>query len=134
MTGPACGWCADRTREPPPNNEWPTSVRTLDVRTFHDFIEKYPVSMIDFYSPTCKPCKAISPQVRVFSKRYKYRIAFGKVNVMTNREIAGEFNILSVPHLFIFSYGEKVRSMIGKNLLAEINEALDDVLKKFEKK
>jgi thioredoxin-like negative regulator of GroEL len=127
-------WKPDSTRDPPPKSAWPGSVVDLDDRTFHEFIDKYPVSMIDFYSPTCKPCNAISPRVRVFSKRYRYRVAFGKVNVKANREIAEEYNILSVPHLFIFSYGEKVRSLMGKNLLAEMNDALDDVVMRFEKK
>ena len=126
-------WKPDRTREPPPDNEWPTHVKALDSRTFHAFIDKYPISLIDFYSPSCKPCNAIAPRIRVFSKRYKYRIAFGRVNVSSNRELAKEYDVLSVPYLFIFSYGEKVKTLIGKNLLAEINDALDVVLLKFEK-
>ena len=104
------------------------------MRTFHDFIDSYPISLIDFYSPTCKPCKAISPQIRVFSKRYKYRVAFGKVNVLNNPEIAEEYNILSVPYLFIFSYGEKVKALLGKSLLAGIEKALEEILVEFEKK
>lgn len=127
-------WKPDLNREPPPKNEWPTHVKALETRTFNAFIEKYPMSLIDFYSPSCKPCNAIAPQIRVFSKRYKYRIAFGKVNVLTNRELAGDYHILSVPNLIIFSYGEKVKTMIGKSLLAGINEALDDILSEFEKK
>ena len=127
-------WKPDLDREPPPKNEWPTHVQALETRTFNDFIDKYPISLIDFYSPTCKPCTAIAPQIRVFSKRYKYRIAFGKVNVFNNHELAKDYNILSVPNLIIFSYGEKVKTMIGKGLLAAINLALDDILSKFEKK
>lgn len=127
-------WKPDLTRESPPKREWPTYIEPLDIRTFHDFIAKYPVSLIDFYSPACKPCKAISPQIRLLSKCYKYRIAFGKVNVFDNREIAEEYHIMSVPYLFIFSYGEKVKSLLGKNLVAEIDVALQEILAEFEKK
>jgi len=127
-------WKPDLTRQPPPKREWQTYVQPLDNRTFHDFIATFPISLIDFYSPACKPCKTISPQIRLLSKRYKYRVAFGKVNVIDNREIAEEYHIMSIPYLFIFSYGKKVMSLLGKNLVAEIDEALREILAEFENK
>ena len=118
----------DHDREPPPREEWPTHVKRLDTEDFADFIERYPVSFIDFHSPDCGPCRAIAPQIRLLSKRYRYRVAFGKVNVRENIELASRYRVQSVPNLMVFSYGKKVTAMLGRKSTGDLKKAIEEGL------
>lgn len=55
----------------PPKDEWPSYIEVLDEGDFEDFINKYPVTLIDFHSPACKPCRAMKPRLRKLSKEYE---------------------------------------------------------------
>ena len=119
-------------RTPPPKEDWPTHVKALNQKGFDDFIEKYPVSLVDFYSPYCGPCKTMASRLRPLSKEYKHRVAFGKVDVTENQELAKRFKIMSVPKLMVFSYGKKEGSMLGVKNVATLTKTLDGVLSELE--
>lgn len=121
-----------RNRESPPKSAWPKGLVILGEKDFNDFIDLYPVSLIDFYSPTCGPCVAMSRTIRLVSRQYKYKAAFGKVNIAENRELAKRYKIMSIPYIVIFSYGKKVYTMMGKKSEKYLTEALDQVLSKIE--
>jgi len=120
-------------RTPPAKEDWPTHMKTLDQKGFDDFIEKYPVSLVDFYSPFCGPCKTMTSRLRNLSKDYKYRVAFAKIDVTENQELAKRFKIMSVPHMMVFSYGKKVGTMMGKKDVPTLTKVLDKVLAEVEK-
>ena len=103
----------------------------LDESSFDEFIDKYPVSLVDFYSPTCNPCIALSRTIRSVSRQYKYRVAFGKLDVTQNMDLAKQYRVLSVPFIVIFSYGKKVYTLMGKKSEKEIMKALDEMLDKY---
>lgn len=127
-------WHPDREKEPPAKDEWPKSLITMDAKGFDDFINLYPVSLVDFYSPSCGPCIEMAPAVRHLALRYKYRVAFAKVNVAENQELARRYRIMGVPNFIIFSYGKRVTSLVGKKPESTIIKALDKVLSEFESK
>ena len=103
----------------------------LDKSSFDEFIDKYPVSLVDFYSPTCNPCIALSRTIRSVSRQYKYRVAFGKLDVTQNQDLAKQYRVLSVPFIVIFSYGKKIYTLMGKKSEKEITKALDELLYKY---
>ena len=119
-------------RTPPPKEDWPTHVKSLDRKGFDVFIEKYPVSLVDFYSPHCGPCKTMASRLRPLSKEYKHRVAFAKVDVTRHQELAKRFKIMSVPKLIVFSYGKKVGSMLGVKSISTLTKTLDEVLAELE--
>jgi len=111
-------------------NEWPDHVVTLDGKKFDDFIQKYPLSLIDFWAPWCKPCKNMSPRLRRLSRVYKDKVAFGKLNIQQNNDIAKKYKILGIPHLIIFSYGKEIGSINGVRSIGYVKDTIDDILKK----
>jgi thioredoxin 1 len=114
-------------------NEWPDHVVTLEGNTFNKFIEKYPLSMVDFWAPWCTPCKAMAPRLRRLSKMYKGKIAFGKLDTQKNQDIARQYKIMGIPHLVFFRYGEKITSITGLKSVGELRNLIDDLLKNKER-
>ena len=119
-------------REPPPKNEWPGGLVILETKNFNDFIDKYPVTLVDFHSPSCGPCIAMSRTIRLVSRQYKYKAVFGKVNIAENQELTKRYKVISIPYIVIFNYGKKVYTLMGKKSEKDLIEALDRVLSKLE--
>ena len=110
--------------------EWPDHVVTLEGNNFNKFIEKYPLSIVDFWAPWCAPCQIIAPRIRRLSKIYKGKVAFGKLDTEKNQDIAKKYKIMGIPYLAFFSYGKKISSMIGVKSVGDIKNVIDDLLKK----
>jgi thioredoxin 1 len=125
------GWQPDLEREPPPKQDWPSSVKTLNSKKFDKFINKYPLSIVDFWAPWCRPCHKLAPRIRQLSKEYKGRVAFGKLNVDEYKNVAQRYHLLSIPNLIFFSYGEKITNLSGVRSFNEIQKKIDDILLKF---
>ncbi len=88
-------------------SNWPDHVLNLDGKNFIKFIEKYPLSIIDFWAPWCAPCRTMAPRLRRLSKIYKGKIAFGKLDTQKNQDIAEQYKIKGIPYLMFFRYGKK---------------------------
>ena len=65
------------------------------------------------------------------SRQYKDRVAFGKLDVTRNQELAKRYKVMSVPYTVVFSYGKKVYTLIGKKSEKELTEVLEQMLGKF---
>jgi thioredoxin 1 len=112
-------------------NEWPDYIVTLDEKNFDEFIQKYPLSIIDFWAPWCNPCKAMTPRLRRLSKLYKGQLAIGRLDTQKNKNLAKKYKIMSIPNLIFFSYGKKISSFTGLKSVGDIKDIIDDLLKKY---
>ncbi len=120
----------ESAKEPLQSKEWPDHVVTLEGKNFNNFIEKYPLSMVDFWAPWCAPCKAMLPRLRRLSVIYKGKVAFGRLNTQDNEAISKRYKIMGIPHFKFFNYGKKVASMTGVKSVGDIKDTIDDMLKK----
>ena len=66
-----------------------------------EVIENNDFVIIDFWAPWCGPCQSFGPVYEESSEKYPY-IVFGKVDTQAEQELAGQFNIRSIPTLMIF--------------------------------
>jgi thioredoxin 1 len=112
-------------------NEWPEFVVTLDDSTFSEFIEKYPLSLIDFWAPWCAPCKTLSPRIRRVSKLYEGKVAFGKLNVEKHKTIAKKYKIMSIPSVQYFHLGKKVAESTGVKSIGDLKQTIAHLLEKY---
>jgi len=78
-------------------------VATIDItsQSFEETIEKNDIVIVDFWAEWCGPCKSFSPIYEEVSEKYE-DIVFGKINTETEQELAGHFEIRSIPTLMIF--------------------------------
>ena len=111
-------------------DKWPDYVVTLDKKNFNEFIQKYPLSIVDFWAPWCAPCRIIAPRIRRLSKIYKGKVAFARLNTQKNEDVAKQYHIIGIPHLVFFRYGKKVTSITGVRSVGYIKNVIGDLLEK----
>ncbi len=85
----------------------------LSTSNFDEVIKKYKFVVIDCWAEWCTPCLMVHPIIENLAKKYKGEIAFAKLNIDQNREIAERFKIMSIPTLLVFKNGQHVDSIIG---------------------
>ena len=99
----------------------------LDDSTFVPFISKAtkPV-MVDFFSPTCGPCRMLSPVIDNLAKQYAGRVFIAKLDTTKNANIPSQFQIRGVPTLIFFKNGGKMDQLVGavpeETLVQKLNQ------------
>lgn len=86
---------------------------TVTDATFKETIQNHPIVVVDCWAPWCGPCQMIAPIVEELARDYCGKILFGKLNVDENIEIATEYQIMSIPTLFVFKNGKLVDRIVG---------------------
>jgi len=95
----------------------------LTKDNFEQTVNGNPIVIVDFWAPWCGPCRGFAP---VFEKASEAHpdVVFAKVNSDEQQELAGAFNIRSIPTLMVFR--EKV--VLFQQAGALPGQALDQVL------
>jgi thioredoxin 2 len=73
---------------------------------------KVPV-IVDFWSPTCGPCRVVAPELAKVAKRKSGGVLVAKVNTHADPGLAQRFDIEAVPTLILFQGGREVRRVLG---------------------
>jgi thioredoxin len=76
-------------------------VLELTKDNFASSIDGHPFAVVDFWAPWCGPCRGFAPVFAAAAQRHP-DIRFAKVNTEQEPEIAGHFQIRSIPMLMIF--------------------------------
>jgi thioredoxin 1 len=69
--------------------------------------------VVDFWAPWCGPCRVIGPILEDMAAQHGERVTFTKLNVDDNPQVAGRFNVLSIPTVILFENGEPQETVIG---------------------
>ena len=95
----------------------------LTKDNFEQTVNGNPIVIVDFWAPWCGPCRGFAP---VFEKASEAHpdVVFAKVNSDEQQELAGAFNIRSIPTLMVFR--EKV--ILFQQAGALPGQALEQVL------
>lgn len=88
---------------------------------------KVPV-VVDFWAPWCGPCRAVTPVIEELAKEYAGKVTVGKINVDENPEVAGQFNVMSIPTVIVFKEGNPITSIVGAQSKATYKQAIDAVV------
>src|SRR5690349_15298280 len=61
----------------------------LTDASFAQEVSRYPLMLVDFWAPWCGPCRMVGPIIEQLAREYSGKVAFGKLNVDENPQIAG---------------------------------------------
>ncbi len=107
--GPKCGKCKSTI------SIGATAVPVeLDDSTFSGFISRVskPV-VVDFFSPTCGPCKMLAPVIDAMARKFYGRVIIAKLDTSRNQMTAAQYRIKAVPTLLFFKNGHLVDQVAG---------------------
>lgn len=76
--------------------------------------------LLDFWAQWCGPCRMLAPVLEELSTSEGIKI--GKVNVDEQEELAAQFQISSIPALFLVQDGKIVNKTVGYQPLSELKE------------
>ena len=96
------------------------SVTNINKNNFRNEVlnSEKPV-LLDFWAPWCGPCRMVSPIVDEIAAQ-RGDIKVGKVNVDEERELAGQFGVMSIPTLVVLKGGKVTNQMVGARPKSQI--------------
>jgi thioredoxin 1 len=99
---------------------------TVDVTaaSFKDVAEKDGIVLVDWWAPWCGPCRVFGPTFEKVAAKHP-DVTFAKVNTEEEQQLAGAFDIRSIPTLMVLR--DKVLLYSEAGALPEA--ALEDLIR-----
>ena len=96
---------------------------------WRQILQSTTVVVADFYADWCGPCKMIAPTFESLATKYTKpkRIAFVKINVDNQRDVASQYGVRAMPTFMIFKNGSAIETIQGANppaLTAAVEKAV----------
>lgn len=80
--------------------------------------------IVDFWAPWCGPCQSFGPIFEETSEKNE-NIVFAKVNTEIEQELAGHFQVRSIPTLMIFRDQVVIYSQPGALMGAQFEQLIE---------
>ena len=99
----------------------------VNKENFEQYVTGNDIVIVDFWAPWCGPCRNFAPIYEQASENHP-DVVFAKVNTEEQTELAGYFQIRSIPTLMVFR--EKVIIFSQPGMLSAA--AFEDVIAKVK--
>ena len=74
------------------------------------------------------PCQMVAPIVEELAQEYQGRLKVMKLNTDEAPEVAGKYQIMSIPSILFFKGGEVVEKIVGARPKQQFKEIIDTLL------
>ena len=99
------------------------ATKTITHENFQATLDGADILIVDFWASWCGPCRAFAPTFEKASEAHA-DVVFGKVDTEDQQELAGFFQIRSIPTLMIF----RERVMLYNEAGALPPQALEQII------
>ncbi len=69
--------------------------------------------VVDYWAPWCGPCRVVAPELKKVAAGHRGNLIVAKVNTEALPDIAGRFQIQSIPTMALFRGGREVARTVG---------------------
>ncbi|MBD0315946.1 MAG: thioredoxin [Nitrospiraceae bacterium] len=84
--------------------------------------------MVDFWAVWCGPCQMVAPIIDELAKEYAGKLKVRKLNTDENPEVAGRYQVMSIPTILFFKNGQPVEKLVGARPKRQFKELIDSLL------
>jgi len=84
---------------------------TSDTAFDEDVIRASGPTIVDFWAPWCKPCKAIEPILEALAA--EHGLGLVRLNIDEHLGVPSRYGVLSLPTVILFEDGEPRSTVIG---------------------
>ena len=101
----------------------------IGMKDFQQTVEKGGIVLVDWWAPWCGPCRSFAPNFEAVADANP-DVTFAKVNTDEEQELAGAFQIRSIPTLMVFREKVLLFSQAGalpKSVLEELLQKVRDI-------
>ena len=106
-------------------------ISSVNEQTFKTEVLESPTPvLVDFWAQWCGPCLMLGPVLEKITVKYSNRLKVRKLNLDENREVAADYQIMSIPCLIIFRRGMEIGRIIGFMDENKLSAKIDAILSK----
>ncbi|MDG5815900.1 thioredoxin family protein [Chitinispirillales bacterium ANBcel5] len=106
----------------------------LDSTNFHEIVtEGEGISMVDFYSPRCPACNAMTSIIDSIAREFGDDVLIGKLNTDNDNTIWRQHLIQTLPTFVFFKDGEEYHRIEGRDTKEKLIEGIEMGLNNSEK-
>ncbi|RJQ72816.1 thioredoxin [Pseudonocardiaceae bacterium YIM PH 21723] len=98
----------------------------LNLDNFNEVTGTPGIVLVDFWASWCGPCRQFAPVYEAASEQHP-DITFGSINTEEQQELAGAFNVRSIPTLMIVRDGVVLYSNPGALPASALEELIGKV-------
>lgn len=84
--------------------------------------------MVDFWAVWCGPCQMVAPIIEELATEYAGKVKVMKLNTDENPEVAGRYQVMSIPTILFFKNGQPVEKLVGARPKRQFKELIDSLL------
>ncbi|NLY77489.1 MAG: thioredoxin [Tissierellia bacterium] len=64
--------------------------------------------LVDYWGPTCEPCKALMPHIHALEEKYGDKVKFCSLDITKARRLAIKQKVMGLPAIIIYKDGQEV--------------------------
>lgn len=95
---------------------------------FDNYLNENEAIIVDFFSPTCVPCKLLEPGLQKIASQYKSKVKVLKVNVNDAPKTSSRFLVRGLPTILFIKNGSVKTQMVGAVNHRQIEQTLRKVI------
>ncbi len=88
-------------------------IATENTTNFQESIRRQGVTLVDFGTPWCPPCRVLLPILDELDQEFGDRLSILKVNCDELPMVAAQYGVMANPTVLLFHNGEPVEKLVG---------------------